>query len=101
MHAIDRAAGFANAVNLDGDIEAWACEIDRSMPQRRIATTIGASRGSLSSSIRCVSEKVDDQVTKALFRHPTIAIEKVVGIVGHRKYPNVGDLFCRYHLRSQ
>jgi rhodanese-related sulfurtransferase len=24
-------AGFDNAVNLDGGIEAWACEIDRSM----------------------------------------------------------------------
>jgi rhodanese-related sulfurtransferase len=26
-----RDAGFDNAVNLDGDIEARACEIDRSM----------------------------------------------------------------------
>jgi rhodanese-related sulfurtransferase len=26
-----RNAGFDNAVNLDGGIEAWACEIDRSM----------------------------------------------------------------------
>jgi rhodanese-related sulfurtransferase len=26
-----RSAGFDNAVNLDGGIEAWACEIDRSM----------------------------------------------------------------------
>jgi len=26
-----RRAGFDNAVNLDGGIEAWACEIDRAM----------------------------------------------------------------------
>jgi rhodanese-related sulfurtransferase len=26
-----RSASFDNAVNLDGGIEAWACEIDRSM----------------------------------------------------------------------
>jgi rhodanese-related sulfurtransferase len=26
-----RSAGFDDAVNLDGGIEAWACEIDRSM----------------------------------------------------------------------
>src|SRR5271156_206717 len=26
-----RDAGFDNAVNLDGGIEAWACEIDRTM----------------------------------------------------------------------
>ena len=26
-----RNAGFDNAVNLDGGIEAWACEIDQSM----------------------------------------------------------------------
>jgi rhodanese-related sulfurtransferase len=28
-----RKAGFDNAINLDGGIEAWACEIDRSMPR--------------------------------------------------------------------
>ena len=28
-----RNAGFGNAVNLDGGIEAWACEIDPSMPR--------------------------------------------------------------------
>jgi rhodanese-related sulfurtransferase len=28
-----RNAGFDNAVNLDGGIEAWACEIDQSMPR--------------------------------------------------------------------
>jgi rhodanese-related sulfurtransferase len=28
-----RSAGFDNAVNLDGGIEAWACEIDPSMPR--------------------------------------------------------------------
>jgi len=28
-----RNAGFSNAVNLDGGIEAWACEIDPSMPR--------------------------------------------------------------------
>jgi rhodanese-related sulfurtransferase len=26
-----RGAGFGNAINLDGGIEAWACEIDQSM----------------------------------------------------------------------
>jgi rhodanese-related sulfurtransferase len=26
-----RNAGFDNAINLDGGIEAWACEIDQSM----------------------------------------------------------------------
>ena len=30
-----RDAGFANAVNLDGGIEAWACEIDRTMRRYR------------------------------------------------------------------
>jgi rhodanese-related sulfurtransferase len=30
-----RDAGFRNAVNLDGGIEAWACEIDRSMRRYR------------------------------------------------------------------
>jgi rhodanese-related sulfurtransferase len=28
-----RKAGFSNAVNLDSGIEAWACEIDPSMPR--------------------------------------------------------------------
>jgi rhodanese-related sulfurtransferase len=30
-----RDAGFDNAVNLDGGIDAWACEIDRSMRRYR------------------------------------------------------------------
>jgi len=30
-----RSAGFDNAVNLDGGIDAWACEIDRSMRRYR------------------------------------------------------------------
>jgi rhodanese-related sulfurtransferase len=30
-----RQAGFENAVNLDGGIDAWACEIDRSMRRYR------------------------------------------------------------------
>ena len=30
-----RDAGFDNALNLDGGIEAWACEIDRSMRRYR------------------------------------------------------------------
>jgi rhodanese-related sulfurtransferase len=30
-----RGAGFDNAVNLDGGIEAWACEIDNSMRRYR------------------------------------------------------------------
>jgi rhodanese-related sulfurtransferase len=30
-----RDAGFGNALNLDGGIEAWACEIDRSMRRYR------------------------------------------------------------------
>jgi rhodanese-related sulfurtransferase len=30
-----RDAGFDNAVNLDGGIEAWACEIDRTMRRYR------------------------------------------------------------------
>ncbi len=30
-----RSAGFDNAVNLDGGIEAWACEIDQSMRRYR------------------------------------------------------------------
>ena len=30
-----RNAGFDNAVNLDGGIEAWACEIDPSMRRYR------------------------------------------------------------------
>lgn len=30
-----RDAGFNNAVNLDGGIEAWACEIDRTMRRYR------------------------------------------------------------------
>ena len=30
-----RNAGFDNAINLNGGIEAWACEIDRSMPRYR------------------------------------------------------------------
>ena len=30
-----RDAGFDNAVNLDGGIEAWACEIDQSMRRYR------------------------------------------------------------------
>jgi rhodanese-related sulfurtransferase len=28
-----RDAGFDNAVNLDGGIDAWACDIDQSMPR--------------------------------------------------------------------
>ena len=30
-----RNAGFNNAVNLDGGIDAWACDIDPSMPRYR------------------------------------------------------------------
>ena len=30
-----RGAGFDNAVNLDGGIDAWACDIDQSMPRYR------------------------------------------------------------------
>jgi rhodanese-related sulfurtransferase len=30
-----RGAGFDNAVNLDGGIDAWACDIDLSMPRYR------------------------------------------------------------------
>jgi rhodanese-related sulfurtransferase len=30
-----RNAGFDNAVNLDGGIDAWACDIDPSMPRYR------------------------------------------------------------------
>ncbi len=30
-----RDAGFDNAVNLDGGMEAWACEIDRTMRRYR------------------------------------------------------------------
>ena len=30
-----RDAGFDNAVNLDGGIDAWACDIDQSMPRYR------------------------------------------------------------------
>jgi rhodanese-related sulfurtransferase len=30
-----RGAGFDNAVNLDGGVDAWACDIDQSMPRYR------------------------------------------------------------------
>jgi rhodanese-related sulfurtransferase len=30
-----RGAGFNNAVNLDGGIDAWACDVDPSMPRYR------------------------------------------------------------------
>jgi rhodanese-related sulfurtransferase len=30
-----RGAGFDNAVNLDGGIDAWACDVDQSMPRYR------------------------------------------------------------------
>jgi rhodanese-related sulfurtransferase len=30
-----RNAGFENAVNLDGGIDAWACDVDPSMPRYR------------------------------------------------------------------
>ena len=30
-----RSAGFDNAVNLDGGIDAWACEVDQSMRRYR------------------------------------------------------------------
>jgi rhodanese-related sulfurtransferase len=30
-----RNAGFDNAVNLDGGIDAWACDVDLSMPRYR------------------------------------------------------------------
>jgi rhodanese-related sulfurtransferase len=30
-----RDAGFSNAVNLDGGVDAWACDIDPSMPRYR------------------------------------------------------------------
>ena len=30
-----RTAGFDNAVNLDGGIDAWACDVDPSMPRYR------------------------------------------------------------------
>jgi rhodanese-related sulfurtransferase len=30
-----RNAGFDNAVNLDGGIDAWACDVDQSMPRYR------------------------------------------------------------------
>jgi rhodanese-related sulfurtransferase len=30
-----RSAGFDNVVNLDGGIDAWACDVDQSMPRYR------------------------------------------------------------------
>ena len=30
-----RSTGFDNACNLDGGIDAWACEVDQSMPRYR------------------------------------------------------------------
>jgi rhodanese-related sulfurtransferase len=30
-----RDVGFDNAVNLDGGVDAWACDIDQSMPRYR------------------------------------------------------------------
>jgi rhodanese-related sulfurtransferase len=30
-----RSAGFDNAVNLDGGIDGWACDVDQSMPRYR------------------------------------------------------------------
>jgi rhodanese-related sulfurtransferase len=30
-----RDGGFGNAVNLDGGVDAWACDIDPSMPRYR------------------------------------------------------------------
>jgi rhodanese-related sulfurtransferase len=30
-----RSAGFDNAVNLDGGIDAWACDVDQSIPRYR------------------------------------------------------------------
>jgi rhodanese-related sulfurtransferase len=30
-----RSVGFDNAINLDGGITAWACEVDQSMPRYR------------------------------------------------------------------
>jgi len=30
-----RSAGFDNAINLDGGIDAWACDIDQSLPRYR------------------------------------------------------------------
>src|ERR1700690_1138064 len=30
-----RSAGFDHAINLDGGIDAWACDIDQSMPRYR------------------------------------------------------------------
>jgi rhodanese-related sulfurtransferase len=30
-----RSAGFDNAVNLDGGIDVWACDVDQSMPRYR------------------------------------------------------------------
>jgi rhodanese-related sulfurtransferase len=30
-----RSAGFDNAINLNGGIEAWACEIDQSVRRYR------------------------------------------------------------------
>jgi rhodanese-related sulfurtransferase len=30
-----RGAGFDNAVNLNGGIDAWACDVDQSMPRYR------------------------------------------------------------------
>ena len=30
-----RSAGFDNAVNLDGGVDAWACDVDPSMPRYR------------------------------------------------------------------
>jgi rhodanese-related sulfurtransferase len=30
-----RSAGFDKAVNLDGGIDAWACDVDQSMPRYR------------------------------------------------------------------
>ena len=30
-----RSAGFDNAVNLDGGVDSWACDVDQSMPRYR------------------------------------------------------------------
>jgi rhodanese-related sulfurtransferase len=39
-----RTAGFDNAVNLDGGIDAWACEVDQSMRRYRYRAPKGKLR---------------------------------------------------------
>ena len=84
-----RNAGFDNAVNLDGGIDAWACDIDQSTPLSIAASKREIATMSLTDSMEkpLAAERTGPQI--AVFSTATRACRRRFTRVSRRpRYPN-------------